>query len=605
MKRALAVLVAIGASVGGVAGQTPVDYDVSFPDAEHHLVRITMTVHDVEVGTPVNFVMPRSSPGRYAVHNFAKNVFDLVAVSAAADTLPLRRITPHEWRVVGHDGTIALTYTVFGDHADGTYFGIDSTHAHFNMPAAFMFARGHERSAIRVRFHPINGWKAATQLPEADEPNTYEAPDFQYFMDSPTELSDYTLREWKEDGATFRLALHHLGTDAEADRFADMARRVVAEERAVFGELAPYDYGTYTFIVDYLPWVFGDGMEHRNSTLITGTRPLSTNALRNLGTLAHEFFHSWNMERLRDRAIEPFDFERADMSGNLWFGEGFTSYYDGLVRKRAGFTSFDDYARSLGGALDAVINSPARAVHTPVDMSRLAPFVDAAVHIDAMDLPNTFISYYTWGEVLGLGLDLTLRGRFGSSLDAYMRALWTRFGKPGVPYTRDDLRRTLGQVSGDSVFAADFFRRYIEGGDVPDYARLLAQAGLLLRRAAPDAAWIGAPSVRFGEEGARVVEPVQHGTPLYEAGIAEGDLLSSLDGRPLRSGEDLAAVLEAHAPGDRVAVSFEQRGMRKTQSLVLALDPALVLESYESAGRSVTAEIRRFRESWLGAKAQR
>ncbi len=604
MKRVLMVVLGLGVAAGRAAAQTPVEYDVSFPDATHHLVRITMTVHDLEVGTPVNVVMPRSSPGRYAIHDFAKNVFDLVALGATGDTLPIRRITPSEWRVSGHDGTMALTYTVFGDHADGTYLGVDSTHAHFNMPAAFMFIRGEHASPIRVRFRPIHGWKVATQLRPTDEPNTFEAPDLQYLMDSPTELSDHDIREWKQDGETFRLALHHLGTAAEADRFAAMARTVVAEERAVFGELPAFDYGTYTFIADYLPWVHGDGMEHRNSTLISSTRPLSTSAMANLGTLAHEFFHAWNMERIRDRAIEPFDFERADMSGNLWLGEGFTSYYDGLVRTRAGFTSLDEYAASLGGALDAVINSPARAVHSPVQMSQMAPFVDAAVHIDEMDAANAFISYYTWGEVLGLGLDLTLRERFDSSLDAYMRALWTRFGKPGIPYTRDDLQRTLAEVSGDSAFAGAYFRQYVESGGVMDYAQLLLPAGLLLRPEQPERAWIGHPTLRIDGRGARVIQPITRGTPLYQAGVAAGDLLLSLDGHAVNAASDVEAVLAAHAPGDRVLLMFEQRGMRKTAELELAPDPTLVVVSFEAAGREVAPEVRRFRRDWLGSKAR-
>src|SRR5690606_4745844 len=146
-----------------------------------------------------------------------------------------------------------------------------------------------------------------------------------------------------------------------------MAKKVVAEQIAVFGEPPDFDYGTYTFIADYLPWVAGDGMEHRNSTILTSTRPLATGALANLGTLSHEFFHTWNVERLRPKSLEPFDFERANMSPDLWLAEGFTSYYDDLTIRRAGLMSNDDLARTLSGMLNTVINMPGRRFFSPVE----------------------------------------------------------------------------------------------------------------------------------------------------------------------------------------------------------------------------------------------
>ena len=181
-------------------------------------------------------------------------------------------------------------------------------------------------------------------------------------MDSPTELSNYDLRSWQVGSGghtyTIRLAVHSQATAAEVDRYEAMARKVVAAEEAIYGEFPAYEPGTYTFIADYLPWVYGDGMEHRNSTIISsGRATLGENPLALLGTLAHEYFHSWNMERIRAKEIEPFDFERADMSPTLWFGEGFTNYYGKLALRRSGAWDDSTFARSEGGALDYVINS--------------------------------------------------------------------------------------------------------------------------------------------------------------------------------------------------------------------------------------------------------
>nr|PZN89720.1 MAG: peptidase M61 [bacterium] len=592
-----------------LGAQAPVTYEVRFPNAVHHEAEITVTFADLPPG-PLEVRMSRSSPGRYALHEFAKNVYSVSAEDGRGRALTIARPDPYGWTVAGHDGTVRFRYTLFADRADGTYSAIDLTHAHLNMPATFVWARGLEERPIRITFHPPagSGWKAATQLVPTDDPMTFTAPNLQYFLDSPTELSAFTLREWTITSGgrtqTIRLAVHHAGTEEDVDRYTEMAQKVVAEQIAVFGEAPAFDYGTYTFIADYLPYASGDGMEHRNSTILTSSGSIAANAAGLLGTLSHEFFHAWNMERLRSRMLEPFDFERANMSDELWFGEGFTSYYDDLTIKRAGLMDLDEYARSIGAVLNAVINSPGRRYHSPVEMSRLAPFVDAAVSLDPTNRANTFLSYYTWGTAIGLGLDLTLRTRFrGITLDDYMRALWQRYGQPEIPYTIADLERALAEVTGDSAFAADFFDRYIRGRDVPDYEALLAHAGLLLRKANPGRPTLGQAQIRYDGGQAYLVSGTLVGTPLYEAGLDRGDRIISLAGRPVRSDDDVNAVLAAHAPGDVVEIRYEQRGREVTATLRLAEDPRLEVVTYERAGRPVTAEIRRFREAWLGSKA--
>src|SRR5690606_6175786 len=395
-----------------------------------------------------------------------------------------------------------------------------------------------------------------------------------YFLDSPTELSAFTLREWTITSGgrtqTIRLAVHHAGTEEDVDRYTEMAQKVVAEQIAVFGEAPAFDYGTYTFIADYLPYASGDGMEHRSSTILTSSGSIAANAAGLLGTLSHEFFHAWNMERLRSRMLEPFDFERANMSDELWFGEGFTSYYDDLTIKRAGLMDLDAYARGIGGVLNAVINAPGRRYHSPVEMSRQAPFVDAAVSVDPTNRANTFLSYYTWGTAIGLGLDLTLRTRFqGITLDDYVRSLWQRHGRPEVPYTLADLERALAELTGAPAVASEIFKQYIRGRDVPDYQTLLARAGLLLRKANPGRPTLGQAQIRYDGGQAHLVSGTLVGTPLYEAGLDRGDRIIALDGRPVRSDDDVSAVLAAHAPSDAVEIRYEQRGREHTATLRL------------------------------------
>ncbi len=603
------------AAAARAAAAPAVEYDVAFPNAVHHEARITATFSGLGAA-PLELRMSRSSPGRYALHEFAKNVYAVEATDGGGRALDVVRPDPYGWTVPRHGAVVRVTYTLFADRAGGTYSGIDRTHAHLNMPATFMWARGLQERPIRVRFRPLAGWKIATQLPPAaGAANTFTAPDLQYFMDSPTELSDHDVREWTvESGGrtqTIRVALHHAGTAAELDRYVELAKRVVRAEMGVFGELPAYDYGTYTFIAGYLPYVSGDGMEHRNSTSLTSTRSLADATLPLVSTLAHEYFHSWNMERIRAREIEPFDFERANMSPELWFGEGFTNYYDGLSLRRAGITSVDDFAADESRAVNTVVNAPGRAYHSAAGMSRLAPFVDAASSIDPTNFANTFISYYTWGDAIGLGLDLTLRTRSPArTLDDLMRAMWRKFGKTGVPYTMDDLRRTLGEVAGDTAFANDFFRRYITGHAVVDYAALLGRFGLLLRRSDPSAAWIGAEGrgsriatrLEFSDGAATVAGPTLVGEPLYDAGIDRGDRILTLDGVPLASAEALRGVLGRHQPGDTVDVVFEQRMARRTAAVVLGADPDLEIVTYEAAGKPLSPGMRELRRAWLGGE---
>ena len=609
---AVFLLSCVSPTAGAGQGNDTIRYEVSFPAASRHEAEIGIEYTNLR-DAPLELRMSRSSPGRYALHEFAKNVYNVRATDGAGRDLEVTRPNPHQWNVTGHDGTVRVSYTLFGDHADGTYTGIDLTHAHMNMPATFMWARntGDRPIAITFRAPPESGWRIATQLRPTSEANRYVAPHLQYFLDSPTELSAFELREWPVDGGaqTIRIAMHHLGTDAQLDEYLAHTQRIVEEQAAVFGELPDFDYDTYTFIADYLPWVRGDGMEHRNSTILTSTGSLE-NMIGLLGTVAHEFFHAWNVERIRPASLEPFDFEEANMSEALWFAEGFTSYYGPLSLRRAGVYDDARYAAGLNGTLNTIVNAPGRGFFSPVEMSMQAPFVDAATSVDAQNRANTFISYYTWGAGIGLALDLEIRARYaGVTLDDFMRAMWQKYGvheqnfTPQRPYTLDDLRITLGETVRDTAFANDFFRRFITGRDAPDYARLLARAGILVRLARPGTPTIGTPRLTVRDDALIVTGPVLVGTALYDAGVSTGDRIVALDGRPVSTGDAVNAIVAGKRPGDSIEITFEQRGVQRTESVRAGEDPALEVMLYENAGMELTEEMRQFRNAWLAARA--
>ena len=620
-KRFFVIILFVFVSASAWAQQAPIEYKLSFPSPEHRWMQVDVRFSNVPAGT-LQLRMARSSPGRYALAEFAKNVFDVSIVNGKGQPLIATRPDPHEWDVANHDGTVVVTYKIFGDRTDGTYLGIDDMHAHINIPAALMFARGWFERSARVTFvqPPGKQWKVASQLYPTNDPLVFTAPNIHYLMDSPTDFSNFTLRQFTVDDGqkrngpppTFRIALTHDGTEAEADAFAKDVERIVREEVALWGEFPNFETNTYTFLSVYLPWANGDGMEHRNSTSLT-----NAGALRNpnqraniLGTVAHEFFHAWNMERLRSSGIEPFNFEDADMSDDLWFGEGFTNYFDGLIQYRAGITNLDAFTGELAGVINQVTLSPGRIFRSAVDMSRLAPFTDNAVSVDRTALPDLFVSYYSYGQAIGLGLDLSLRDRSNGKItaDDYMRALWARFGRPGqkepgkvsTPYSIDGLKEVLATVSGDRNFANDFFAKYVEGRDVVDYTRLLARAGLIMRKRFPGRPFAGQVQLQGGGSALRVDNLVPWDSPLYRAGVAEDDQLVNLDGVALTSTAAFGEVLGRHKPGDRVPLRFVRRsGETVTATLVLDEDPRVEITPIEKIGGMLNDDQQRFRASWL------
>jgi predicted metalloprotease with PDZ domain len=596
--------------------QGKVEYEISFPNASHHEAEIAVTFTGVPADKPLEARMSRSSPGRYASFEFAKNVYNVKAVNEQGAPLDITRPGPNRWNVAGGRGKVRVSYTLFADLGSGTYSGVDNTMAHLSIPATFMWARGFEDAPITIRFRrPSPDWKIATQLAPTADPEVFTAPHLQYFMDSPTMLANFRWREWpiQSNGktCTMRLAINDPASDAEVDQFAEMIKKVVAEEIAVFGETPDYDFGAYTFIANYMPQVGGDGMEHRNSTSLTSTRSIKGGPRGNLGAVSHEYFHCWNVERLRPRSIEPFNFEDANVSGELWLAEGFTQYYGNLVMMRAGFGGDQSgFGRGLGFTINAVVNTPGRLINGngPVEMSRQAVFADGGVEADPTNRPNLFLSYYTYGSAVALGLDLTLRTSFpGKSLDTYMRELWQDYGKhqknynPEKPYTIADLKTALARVTGDAAFANDFFRRYIEGHEVIDYENLLARAGFLLRKAHPGKVWLDAP-IRE-QAGALIIGgPTLAAGPLYKAGLDRGDRVLVFDGQAVTKPSEAQAILDKHKPGDTISIEAEQRGVKKTVQLTFTEDPQVEVVAYENSGRELTPEMKKLRAEWLGSQ---
>jgi predicted metalloprotease with PDZ domain len=391
-------------------------------------------------------------------------------------------------------------------------------------------------------------------------------------------------------------------SESDFSDFSAKVQKIVRQEQAVFGETPAYDYGTYTFLASINPYVHGDGMEHRNSTMISIPANFQGED-RFLGVFAHEFFHCWNVKRIRPRTLEPFNFEKSDMSYELWFAEGFTQYYGELLVERAGFLVDTDYVkRTLTGLIQTKTNTPGAALYSPVEASEMAVFVDAGVSVDRTNYPNNFTSYYPYGGAIALALDLQLRASYHKTLDDLMQTAWKKFGKPEIPYNVAGLQEALAEVTGDRKFAESFFQKYIYGHDPIDYNALLAPAGFLLKRPQAGKAWIG--NARYADkDGALAINGnTERGTPLYDAGLDRDDVIVGMDSHPIASQSDLIKILEDLHPGSRVAIRYRHRGEEKNAVIAVGENPAIQVVTFEQAGIPVTPAIEQFRKSWLGAK---
>jgi predicted metalloprotease with PDZ domain len=609
------VLLVAGLALDSPRAQSGVRYRFTFPEPEHRWMQVEANFSGL-ADRPLELRMSRSSPGRYSLHDFAKNVYDVQASAADGRTLQITRSDPHGWMVAGHGGAATVRYKVFGDRVDGTYLAIDSTHAHINMPAALMWARGLEDRPASLRFEPPEGsfgegpWRVATQLHPGPSPLEFTAPNLQYLMDSPVEYGPVVMREFSVDRQPIRVAVHHDGSLDEVDSFVRDIERIVREQRDIFGEFPRYEPGHYTFLADYLPYAGNDGMEHRNSTVLTSPSSLRTNRQWLLQTVAHEFFHGWNVERIRPRSLEPFDLERANMSGELWLAEGFTQYYGLLTMTRAGLMDLDAFVQEMSGLVASVASNPARLVRSAVEMSQMAVFTDGGAPRDRTNWSQSVISYYAFGGAIALALDLTLRERTGgqATLDDFMKAMWRAHGAPGGaregfvdrPYSMADAEARLAEVAGDAAFARDFFARFIQGREIADYAVLLQSAGIKLRKTAPGRAWLG--DVRFDDRRGtvRLASSPPFGSPIYTAGIDVDDEIRQIDGTRIRSFADVTTIVNRRRPGDQLPVVFADRGGRpRTATMTLAEDPAFELVRVERDGAALTAAHRAFRERWL------
>ena len=625
MRRSLvAVFVCLTICVVSSAQQPlRIKYWLAMPQPAAHLFEVTIEVElpDDSSLQSLDFQMPKWSPGRYAVFDFAKNVQEVKAREACPAGLdctlpdsPVMRIDDQTWRVNLPRNrharmSLMFNYKVFGNDLSGTFSQLNSRHANVNGGCLFMYVVNHKQDPVALSIKAPGGWhivNAQTRKPDQTE---FEFPNWDILIDTPTEISsDWTEDDFKIDGKSYRVIIHSLGNEGgKRPALVSAIEKIVRAETAMWG--AP-EFDAYTFLVHFAhDGKSNDGMEHLISTQIIEPGALADKgALEDaLDAVAHEFFHVWNVKRLRPVELGPWDFTRPANTRGLWIAEGITNYYGHLMLRRAGLWDDAKFWKTLADEIGEVENAPGSKLMSAEESSLSAPFIDDAVHAQQTNLENTSVSYYPKGEALGLVLDLLIRGKTAGkfSLDDVMRRLYEEFylRSPnatyylrGRGYTNADFAEMVSRVAGMDM--TDFFKRYVRGTDTPPYENAFAQVGLRFAREPRSPVTIGITADE-DEPANFKISSVRVPSAAADAGLQVGDVITTFGGNKFTS-LNFVKVLARYKPGNWVQVNFLRDGRLMTATVTLG--PPQLFDYRIDEDPKATAAEKSLRAAWLSGK---
>ncbi|MBD1910991.1 MULTISPECIES: M61 family metallopeptidase [unclassified Leptolyngbya] len=540
-------------------------YRVAMSQPESHLFEITLEVRGWR--SPVlDLKMPVWTPGSYLVREYARHVQDFAA-TAQQKPLPWSKVSKNHWRI-DTNGTdeITISYRLFANELTVRTNHLDGTHGYFNGAATFFYIPNHEKTPLRLTLVPPHAtWKIATTLPPVPgQPNTFEAPDFDTLVDCPVEIGEHTTYSFDVLGKPHQFVVWGQN-NLDSEALLRDTRKVVETEAELFGGLP---YSQYLFLLHLSNQGYG-GLEHKDSCTLNYSRFVFRSAekySRFMQLVAHEFFHLWNVKRIRPKALEVFNYDGECYTPSLWFSEGTTSYYDLLIPLRAGIYDARHFLREMSREITRFLTTPGRRVQ-PLGESSF----DAWIKLYRRDAnsDNSQISYYLKGEMVSLLLDLLIRARHGNarSLDDVLRQMWHQFGQDEIGFLPEQLEAIIAGVAGADL--NDFFQRYLHTTEELPFDTYLEPFGLRLK---PDDVSHAAPFTGMqvrSEHGRDVIKFVEYGSPAQRAGLDAGDELLALDGLRVTA-EQLSDRLQDYQPGDTVEVTFFHQDVLRVGVLHLA-----------------------------------
>jgi len=620
-----AFLLALAASLacGGVAPAAEpaeaIRYTLRFPGAQSHYVEVEATYPTAGGEGGVELMMPVWTPGSYLVREYARHVEGISARSPEGKPLAVEKVRKNRWKVAtSASPSVTVSYRVYCREMGVQTNWVDAGFALLNGAATYLTLADRKARPHEVTLILPPGWlRSITGLPDAPggQAHRYLAPDFDTLVDCPIYAGTPAVYEFAVDGKPHYLVNEGEGGIWDGPRSVRDLEAIVKAARGLWGSL-PYD----KYIFFNLLTETGGGLEHKNSTVLMASRWATRTRAAYLNWLdlsSHEFFHTWNVKRLRPVELGPFDYEAEVITRSLWIAEGLTTYYGSLLVRRAGLCSTEEFFEgSLAGAtgpdadrprteIESLQDTPGRAVQ-PLESASF----DAWIKYYRRDenTPNTAISYYTKGSVVGMLLDARIRSatKGAKSLDDAMRQAYARYsGERG--YTPEQFRANASEVAG--VDLAPWFARALESTEELDYAEALAWYGLRFRPVdaesdkdkdkpqpkKPPRAWLGL--ITRAEAGRLVISGVKRGTPGLEAGFNVGDeILAIGDERILP--EAWSRRMDQYRPNERVSILIARRGRLHRLEATFAAEPPSKFRL--EADPKATDEQKAHRKAWLG-----
>lgn len=598
-----------------------IQYTIVPVHPEAHLFEVTCTVseHDPD---GQRFSLPVWIPGSYMVREFARNIVTIEA-QAGGRAVRLDKLDKCVWQAapVNKGESLTLRYEVYAWDLSVRAAHLDPTHAFFNGTSVFLAVEGQTDRACVVDIRRPAGrrygdWRVATTLPPARGEigaarqwgfGVYRADDYDALVDHPVEMGDFTQVEFQAGGAIHEIVLTG-SHDCDTARLCHDLAKICTWQIDLFGCPAPIE--RYLFMTMLVGEGYG-GLEHRSSTaLLASRKDLPWKGMSGqpdgyvafLGLCSHEYFHTWNVKRIKPAAFIPYDLSQENYTRLLWVFEGFTSYYDDLALVRSGVIGVETYLGLLGKTISSVLRGSGRFKQSVAESS-----FDAWTKYYRQDenAPNAIVSYYAKGALIALALDLRLRADSDGkvSLDDLMRLMWQRHGLTGVGVEEDGIFTLVAELAergkqGSGRKTADWLRKLVNGTEDLPLQRSLKAFGVAYRAEATLRGTSLGVKLASNDKGEVRLANVFDQGPAQTAGLSAGDVLIALNGLKISTASGLEAMLERHSPGERIELYAFRRDELMSFDVELTEPPAdkITLTAQSSLSSSAQA----LRKGWLG-----
>lgn len=545
-----------------------VSYTISMSKPWTHLLEVEMEMNWAQMPEKAEVKMPVWTPGSYLVREYARHVQDFVALDANGTALDWNKTNKNTWEIDTKGAkSIRIGYYIYSNDLTVRTNELNYEHAFFTPAALLMFPKDQLSAPSKVKVRPYRNWKVATGLPPvAGQPNTFKAANYDILYDSPFEVSDFKELKFTVQGKPHRYVVTGDG-NLDLERIAKDTAKIIEECYQLFGEL-PYE--DYTFILNLRG---GGGLEHLNSTALQwnkfGFQP-ETRYNAFLSLVAHEYFHLWNVKRIRPDALGPFDYENENYTKLLWVAEGTTSYYEGVLMRRAGLVKANYILDSKASIAGSLYDQPGR-FQTSLEEASFDAWIKS--YRPDENSVNRQISYYSKGELVNFLLDILIRTNSAGakSLDDVMIHLHDEFYKKGKNYSPSDFQAAAETMAGTSLDG--FFKKYVSGKEEIEYDQILNQIGLRLISMQPESekAYLGGNMSESG--GVLRLTSVPANTPAYENGLNADDEILAIDGFRV-SRQFLNLYLGGKNAGDKVKLTIFRHDKLMEMDVTLGKTPA-------------------------------